>query len=172
VVAALHNLSETSCQQLGKEAEDRFVRLRGQHIIRRATAREDTDEHWDVLDDEFGRIDVKSAKRMHRGGEIDYTVWWELQTVPRVMDGDMEKKPRRGWGVGNGVRRYIAVCLYDGFYLLSPEEIASDLRLKRMKEGARKGRGAFLYHNRRGDYTTVLPEDYVRNNARHYLPDW
>lgn len=170
MVAALHNSSPPSCQDLGKFAEDRFVQLRRSHIIRVANDEENIHEHWDVLDDTFGRIDVKSAKRMHRGGEIDYTVWWELRTVARPPDN----KPKAGWGIGNCIRRYIAVRLREGYYLLSPEEVTADLRWMKENGQLNAGRGEFLLHQRpdRGDLMTILPEAYVREAARHFVRDW
>ena len=59
----------------GTDAEKHFISLRGSNFIRKSTREEDIHEHWDVLDKEFGRIDVKAAKRMFRGGDIDHTIW-------------------------------------------------------------------------------------------------
>ena len=67
----------------GTQSEKEFISLRGSSFIRKATKAEDINEHWDVLDKEFGRVDVKAAKRKYRNGPIDYTIWWELRTVKR-----------------------------------------------------------------------------------------
>jgi len=54
----------------GVGAEIEFMELRGDLIIRRATTEENMNEHWDVLDAEFGRVDVKAAKRESRGDPL------------------------------------------------------------------------------------------------------
>ena len=60
--------------QEGKEAEDIFIKRRGDNFIRKATRNEDINEHWDVLDRELGKVDVKAAKRLYRHGDVDDTV--------------------------------------------------------------------------------------------------
>ena len=59
----------------GDKAEQEFIRLRGDNFIRKATFDEDVNEHWDVLDKEFGKVDVKSGKRRSHKGPVDYTIW-------------------------------------------------------------------------------------------------
>ena len=50
----------------GTSAEQEFAALRGDNYVRKSTKDEDIHEHWDVLDKEFGRVDVKAAKRFSR----------------------------------------------------------------------------------------------------------
>lgn len=159
--------ANATCREQGEEAENLFKRLRDGKIVRDANHIENRDEHWDVLDEDFGKVDVKSAKRLHRNGGVDYTIWWELKTVKRPPDN----RPRRGWGVGNGMRRYIAVRLPEGFYLLSPEEVAEDLRLMNRRAEMPRGRCEFGLYSRDGreDLMTILPHNYVRKNARHFV---
>ncbi len=147
----------------GTDAEKHFISLRGSNFIRKSTREEDIHEHWDVLDKEFGRIDVKAAKRMFRGGDIDHTIWWELKTVNRPPDW----KPKKGWGVPNGIDRLIAVRGENAFYLIRPESIIDDLRERCTKYY----RGEFGLYGRegRGDLTTILPLWYVEENAEVYL---
>lgn len=145
----------------GTKAELEFISLRGDNFIREATRNENINEHWDVLDKEFGKVDVKAAKRKYRKGPINYTIWWELLTVRRPPDW----KPQEGWGVPNGIDRLIAVRAEKKFYLIKPENIIEDLR-ERCKEYFR---GDFGLHTRpgRGDLTTILPLSYVMDNASH-----
>ena len=145
--------------QEGREAEKIFIERRGDNFIRRASKEEDINEHWDVLDSELGRIDIKAAKRKYRHGSIDDTVWWELRTVKRPPKGESKE----GWGVPNGVDRLIAVKIEDNFYLIKPEKIIEDLR-ERCKEYYR---GEFGLHSRpgRGDLMTILPHEYVIENS-------
>lgn len=147
----------------GSAAEQEFIYLRGDSFIRAANKYENIHEHWDVLDSEFGRVDVKAAKRMYRNGPIDYTIWWELRTVNRPPDN----KPSKGWGVPNGIDRYIAVRTEGCFYLIKPENIIDKLRA-RCKQYYR---GEFGLHTRasRGDLTTILPLSFVQDNANHIL---
>jgi len=147
--------------QEGKEAEDIFIKRRGNNFIRRATRNEDINEHWDVLDGELGKVDVKAAKRLYRHGDVDDTVWWELKTVNRPPKGESKK----GWGVPNGIDRFIAVKIKNNFYLIKPEDIIVDLR-NRCKEFYR---GEFGLHSRpgRGDLTTILPHTYIYEHYKH-----
>ena len=149
----------------GTAAECEFIYLRGSFILRRATRDEDINEHWDVLDSEFGRVDVKAAKRRHRNGVVDFTVWWELMTVNRPPDN----KPCIGWGIPNEVERFIAVRIAEGFYLINPSDILEDMR-KIYKRGKR-GRLPFCLHGRpgRGDLMTILPRGYVKAKATHFV---
>lgn len=149
----------------GTEAENEFITLRGDCFLRRATRSEDMNEHWDILDSEYGRVDVKAAKRRHRGGNVDFTIWWEFMTVNRPPDN----KPCIGWGIPNQVERFVAVRAADGFYLINPSDIVEDMR-KIYKRGKR-GREPFCLHGRagRGDLMTILPMGYVKAKSKHYL---
>ena len=144
--------------QEGKEAENMFIIMRGDNFIRRSNRNEDIHEHWDVLDRELGKVDVKASKRLYRHGDVDDTVWWELKTVKRPPNG----KSKKGWGVPNGIDRFIAVKIRDTFLLIKPENIIEDLR----KRCTSFYRGEFGLHSRpgRGDLTTILPHSYIYNN--------
>ena len=48
----------TKSYKEGTEAEQEFIKLRGDNFIRPATRDENIFEHWDVLDKKFGKIDV------------------------------------------------------------------------------------------------------------------
>ena len=145
----------------GTAAEKEFIKLRGNNFVRSATRDEDIFEHWDVLDKEFGKIDVKAAKRFERKGPVDYTIWWELRTVKRPPNW----KPTKGWGVPNGIDRFVAVRAKEAFYLLDPSDIIDDLR-KRCTDYF-KGEFGLLTRPGRGDLVTILPLDYVIENSRH-----
>jgi hypothetical protein len=144
----------------GIGAEIEFAELRGDLIIRRATPDENMNEHWDMLDAEFGRVDVKAAKRKYRGGPVDYTMWWELRTVKRPT-------PQKGWGIPNDIDRLIALRSQQGFHLVRPEDIIDDLRV-RCREYFR---GEFGLYKRadRGDLMTILPMWYVEQHQRYFL---
>ena len=137
----------------GDTAEDLFIKLRGDNFIRRANANENMNQHWDVLDKVFGRVDVKAPKRKNRSGPIDYAIWWELKTVNRPT-------PKPGWGVPNGIDRYIALQCEKAFYLVDPKDVI-DIIQERCTE---KGRGEWLLHSRpgRGDLMTMLPFDFIQ----------
>lgn len=160
-------VKDATCTSQGDQAEEMFMKLREGKILRVATLLENRDEHWDVIDAEFGRVDVKSPKRLHRNGGIDFTVWWEFRTVKRPP----LYRSQPGWGVGNGIRRLIAVRLREGFYLLSPEEVAEDLRLMNRRSPLPRRRCEFGLYTREGrdDLMTILPDEYVRTNARHFV---
>jgi hypothetical protein len=147
----------------GTEAEKEFIKLRGNNFVRSATRDEDIFEHWDVLDREFGKVDVKAAKRFERRGPVDYTIWWELRTVKRPPDN----RPKEGWGVPNGIERLIAVRSEDSFYLIDPEDIIDDLR----ERCSYKNKGDFCLYSRPGreDLITILPLDYVKEYAKHVV---
>ena len=145
----------------GTVAEKEFIKLRGNNFVRHATRDEDIFEHWDVLDKEFGKVDVKAAKRFERRGPVDYTIWWELRTVERPPDW----KPTKGWGVPNGIDRFVAVRAKEAFYLLDPSDIIDDLR-KRCTDYF-KGEFGLLTRPGRGDLVTILPLNYVIENSRH-----
>jgi hypothetical protein len=119
----------------------------------------------DVLDKELGRVDVKAAKRKFRQGPVDYTIWWELRTVKRPP----ENKPAKGWGVPNGINRFIAVRSEDKFILIDPSNIYEDLQ----KRCVEYYRGEFGLHTRpgRGDLMTILPLEYVIKNATMEIRD-
>jgi hypothetical protein len=147
----------------GTEAEQEFIYLRGDKFVRAADRNENINEHWDILDSEFGRVDVKAAKRKYRNGPVDYTLWWELKTVKRPPNNESTK----GWGVPNGVDRYIAVKTEDYFYLVKPEKVIDEINDK-CKEYYR---GEFGLHTRpnRGDLMTILPLSFVEKHADHKL---
>ena len=145
----------------GTVAEKEFIKLRGNNFVRHATRDEDIFEHWDVLDKEFGKVDVKAAKRFERRGPVDYTIWWELRTVKRPPNW----KPTKGWGVPNGIDRFVAVRAKEAFYLLDPSDIISDLR-KRCTDYF-KGEFGLLTRPGRDDLVTILPLDYGIENSRH-----
>ena len=147
----------------GNQAEQEFIKLRGKNFIRKDTFDEDVNEHWDVLDKEFGKVDVKSGKRRSHKGPVDYTIWWELRTVKRPPDN----KPKEGWGVPNGIERLIAVRSEDSFYLIDPEDIIDDLR----ERCSYKNKGDFCLYSRPGreDLITILPLDYVKEYAKHVV---
>jgi len=144
----------------GVSAELEFVGLRGDKILRMATRDEDMNEHWDVMDAEFGRVDIKGPKSTHRHGDTDYALWWELRTVNRPT-------PQKGWGVPNGIDRMIALRSQKGFHLINPSDIIDDLRARCTKYY----KGPFGLHTRpnRGDLMTILPLSYVEENQRHFL---
>lgn len=156
-------MRNTSSVIEGTSAEQEFIKLRGDCFIRKSTKEEDIHQHWDILDEEFGRVDVKAAKRKFRGGPIDYTIWWELRTVKRPPDW----KPTKGWGVPNEFDRFIAVRSPDGFHLVNPANIIDDLR-KRCTEYFR---GDFGLHARpdRGDLMTILPLAYIEEHETYFL---
>lgn len=147
----------------GRSAEKEFIELRADNFIRKATRNEDIFEHWDVLDKEFGRVDVKAAKRFNRRGPIDYTIWWELRTVYRPPNNESAK----GWGVPNGIDRFVAVRGENEYYLINPSDIYEDLQ-KRCTEYF-KGEFGLLTRPGRGDLVTILPLDYVQEHATHVV---
>ncbi len=153
----------TKSYKEGTEAEQEFIKLRGDNFIRPATRDENIFEHWDVLDEKFGKVDVKAAKRKYRNGPIDHTIWWELKTVKRPPTN----KSENGWGVPNGIDRYIAVRSPNAFYLVKPEDIIGEIEDK-CKEYYR---GEFGLHTRpnRGDLLTILPLDLIINKSDHVV---
>jgi hypothetical protein len=149
----------------GNQSESEFIKLRSSNFIRKATKLEDINEHWDVLDKELGRVDVKAAKRLNRYGPVDYTVWWELRTVKRPPDWN----PTLGWGVPNGVDRLIAVRVAEGYHLLKPEDLVDDL--KSVLARNEYGKEPFKLYGRkdRGDLMTILPLDFIKTKSRLLL---
>lgn len=152
---------------MGDSAENLFVKLRGDNIVRKASFHEDVNEHWDYLDREFGKVDVKAAKRFHRHGEVNHTIWWELRTVKRPP----KYKSSAGWGIPNGIDRLIAVQHVKKFILVNPDDLYIPLK-ERCKDF---GRGEFLLHSRpgRGDLMTILPLDFLSSFEKHSveIPD-
>jgi hypothetical protein len=144
-------------------AENEFANLRKNTLVRLATKEENIFEHWDLMDSELGRVDVKAAKRKDRGGDIDYHIWWELKTVTQKNIW----KSMPGWGVPNGVDRLIAIRHTDAYYLIKPEDIIEDLRLK-CRDYSSKPFGLYARPGR-GDLLTSLPLDYVKQHARHKI---
>lgn len=147
----------------GRAAENEFISLRGDNFIRKSTRDEDIFEHWDVLDKEFGRVDVKAGKRSNRNGPVDFTIWWELRTVYRPPN----KESAKGWGVPNGIDRFIAVRAKDAFYLIDPSDIYQDLKERCVDTH----RGEFGLYSRPGlgDLMTILPLNYVQEHATHVV---
>jgi hypothetical protein len=144
-------------------AENEFINLRKDTFVRLATKEENFLEHWDILDSELGRVDVKAPKRKSRGGDVDYHIWWELKTVTQRNIW----KSMPGWGVPNGVDRLIAIRHTDAYYLVKPEDIIEDLRLK-CRDYSSKPFGLYARPGR-GDLLTSLPIDYVKQHARHKI---
>lgn len=143
----------------GTATEQEFIRLLGDSFVRRATRSEDMQEHWDVLDSELGRVDVKAPKRKYRGGPIDYSIhWWEFKNV----------LGRRGWGEPNGVDRLIAFRLEDCFVLVDP----STLNAKLLEKCTDHYRGVWGLNTRSGrkDLAAMIPSSYLKENAKHILP--
>lgn len=154
-------MKDTKSAREGTAAEKEFISLRGDNFIRLATREENILQHWDLLDAEFGRVDVKAAKRSNRDGEVDYHIWWELKTV--IQKNAWVSAP--GWGVPNGIDRLVAVRAEDAYYLIKPEDIIEDLRLK-CRDYSKKPFGLYGRPGR-GDLLTTLPLDYVKEYARH-----
>ena len=147
----------------GTDAEKEFINLRKDTFVRLANREENILEHWDVLDSELGRVDVKAAKKKDRGGELDYHIWWELKTV--IQKNAWVSAP--GWGIPNNVDRLIAIRARDAYYLINPEDIIEDLR-QRCRDYSKDYFGLYSRPGR-GDLMTSLPLDYVKEHARHRI---
>ena len=156
-------MQRTKSYREGTEAEQEFIALRGDNVVREANWNENVNEHWDVLDKEFGRVDVKAAKRKYRNGPVDNTIWWELKTVKRPPNNESAK----GWGVPNGIDRYIAIKTDEYFFLVKPERVIDKINEK-CKDYYR---GEFGLHARptRGDLMTILPLSFLQEHAEHKL---
>jgi|TARA_R110000782_G_scaffold259176_1_gene349415 hypothetical protein len=156
-------MQKTKSYREGTEAEQEFIALRGDNVVREANWNENVNEHWDVLDKEFGRVDVKAAKRKYRNGPVDNTIWWELKTVKRPPNNESAK----GWGVPNGIDRYIAIKTDEYFFLVKPERVIDKINEK-CKDYYR---GEFGLHTRptRGDLMTILPLSFLQEHAEHKL---
>jgi|TARA_R110001592_G_C12662263_1_gene702598 hypothetical protein len=156
-------MQRTKSYREGTEAEQEFIALRGDNVVREANWNENVNEHWDVLDKEFGRVDVKAAKRKYRNGPVDNTIWWELKTVKRPPNNESAK----GWGVPNGIDRYIAIKTDEYFFLVKPERVIDKINEK-CKDYYR---GEFGLHTRptRGDLMTILPLSFLQEHAEHKL---
>lgn len=153
-----------SSKAAGRMAELRFMRARGASVIRQATREENMSEHWDLIDREIGRVDVKAQKYFSRGGsKIAY--WWELLNV----------NGQAGWGTDNGVSRKIAFeCkqpaeshLESVFMILDPGEIYRLAKAEIISGGSKIGKGYFELYQRSGrkDLITNLPPDFVADNS-------
>lgn len=156
-------MQDTKSWQEGVSAEKEFANLRKDTFVRFANREENILEHWDLMDSELGRIDVKAPKRKDRGGDLDYHIWWELKTV--IQKNAWVSAP--GWGVPNGIDRLIAIRHTDAYYLIKPEDIIEDLRL-RCRDYSKKPFGLYSRAGR-GDLLTTLPIDYVKEHARHRI---
>ena len=156
-------MQKTKSYREGSEAEQEFIALRGDNVVREANWNENVNEHWDVLDKEFGRVDVKAAKRKYRNGPVDNTIWWELKTVKRPPNNESAK----GWGVPNGIDRYIAIKTDEYFFLVKPERVIDKINEK-CKDYYR---GEFGLHTRptRGDLMTILPLSFLQEHAERKL---
>ena len=154
-------MKNTESVREGTAAEKEFINLRRDTFVRLANREENILEHWDLMDSEFGRVDVKAAKRKHRGGDIDYHIWWELKTVIQKNAWVSAK----GWGVPNGIDRLIAVRAEDAYYLIKPEDIIEDLRHK-CRDYSSKPFGLYSRPGR-GDLLTTLPIEYVIAHRRY-----
>lgn len=139
----------------GNKAEDLFIELRGDKFLRKANTAENIHEHWDVLDAEFGRVDVKAPKRKNRAGPLDYTIWWELKNV----------RGRVGWGSPNGIERYIALQCETAFHLINPDHIIDEINQRCTGEG----KGEWMLYSRPGrqDLMTILPLTFIKDNTSH-----
>jgi hypothetical protein len=146
----------TSSFQEGTVAEQEFTDLRQDNFIRRATRTEDINEHWDVLDKEFGKVDIKAGKRKYRGGPIDYSIhWWEFKNVVG--------KP--GWGSPNKEKRFIAFRLEDKFILVDPNKVNNLLEEKCTEHY----RGIWGLNTRPGrhDLAAMIPVDFLLEHTEH-----
>jgi hypothetical protein len=74
----------------GLRAEARFDRLRGTHVLRKATEQEDIVGGFDRVDDEYGTVGIKAMCGVHRGDEPQ-DVWLPLELLNRDRE-------RAGWG--------------------------------------------------------------------------
>jgi hypothetical protein len=142
--------------QEGQSVEKEFIELRGDSFVRKATRSEDMTQHWDILDKEFGRVDIKAGKRKYRGGPIDYSIhWWEFKNVAG----------RIGWGSPNGIERFIAFRLEDRFILVSPDKV-NHLLLEKCTEHYR-GLWGLNTRPKRKDLAAMIPVDFLIEYAEH-----
>ena len=142
----------------GTTTEQEFIKLREKTFVRKATRVEDIYQHWDILDSELGKIDVKAAKRRYRGGPVDYSIhWWEFKNV----------QGRNGWGSPNDTNRYIAFRIEDSFILVNPEKINPILELK-CTEHYRGLWGLNTRPNRK-DLAAMVPTDFLIEHAEHRI---
>lgn len=142
----------------GNKAEEEFIKLRGDNFIRKADRSEDMKQHWDVLDKEFGKVDIKAPKRRERGGEIDYSIhWWEFKNVLGNL----------GWGSPNGTDRYIAFRIKDKFILVDPSVVNPILETKCTEYF----RGMWGLNTRKGrkDLFAMIPVDFLLEHAEHVV---
>ena len=142
----------------GTATEQEFISLRGDNFVRRAERKEDIHEHWDILDKELGKIDVKAPKRQYRYGPLDYSIhWWEFKNVTG----------NKGWGTPNGVNRHIAFRLESSFVLVDPEVVNSILEAK-CKEHYR---GIWGLNTRKGrsDLAAMIPVEFLLEHSSHIL---
>lgn len=139
----------------GISIEDEFINLRGDKFIRKSTRQEDMKEHWDVLDSELGRIDIKAPKRVYRGGPIDYSIhWWEFKNVTG----------KDGWGMPSGVDRLIAFRIIDGFILVDPTIITPILQ----ERCTQHYRGLWGLNTRKGrsDLAALIPIEFLAEHVQ------
>lgn len=144
--------------QEGTAAEQEFIKLRGENFIRKASRMEDIHEHWDVLDKEYGRVDVKGAKRKYRNGPIDYSIhWWEFKNVAG----------RAGWGEPNDTERLIAFRTENAYVLVDPSKVNALLEAKCVDHF----RGPWGLNTRKGrqDLAAMVPTEFFVDNSEHIL---
>jgi len=148
----------TKSFQFGTETEQEFINLRGNNFIREASRSENMNEHWDVEDKEFGKVDIKAPKRKNRNGPINYDIhWWEFTNV--------NGKP--GWGTPNGIKRFIALRLKDKFILVDPEKVNPLLKDKCTSHY--KGLWGLNTRRTRSDLAAMVPVEFFIKHADHTI---
>jgi|TARA_R100000084_G_C4560710_1_gene104462 hypothetical protein len=144
--------------QEGTYTEEEFISLRKDNFVRRASRTEDIHEHWDVLDKEFGKVDIKAPKRQYRNGPIDYSIhWWEFKNVTG--------KP--GWGTPNNVERFIAFRIKEGFVLVDPQKVNSILEDKCTSHY--RGLWGLNTRKNRKDLAAMIPVDFLLEHCEHRI---
>lgn len=144
---------------MGDRAELSFRQLRGDKIVREATRDENIYEHWDLLDSELGRLDVKSHKVKDRRGNVP-AIWWEVTNV----------RGNPGWGRVNKVERLIAIPIVTNtglnWYCVDPADVEQPLKDRTSGNGP--GRGIFQWYQRKGrrDWMVQVPPEFIREFAQ------
>ena len=141
----------------GTAAEQEFISLRKDNIIRKASRTEDIHQHWDLLDKEFGKVDVKGPKRKARGdNNVNYKIhWWEFKNV----------RGRGGWGSPNGIDRYIAFRIEDSFILVNPDKVNPILETKCTEYY--RGMWGLNTRRERNDLIAMIPTDFLLEHTEH-----
>ena len=144
--------------QEGTQAEQEFVKLRGDNFVRKATRTEDIHEHWDILDKELGKVDIKGAKRKFRNGPIDYSIhWWEFKNVAG----------NAGWGEPNGTERLIGFRTEDSFIFVDPSKV----NLLLQQRCTEHYRGAWGLNTRPGrkDLAAMIPVEFLIEHSEYLV---